>query len=184
MEQNSHSQKRIYTRGGDGGETSIYRGPRVGKDHSRIELCGEIDELSAVLGLARCETLPPEPAALVHRIQRELIDFMTEIACLEPVRYDVRKIDRDTVKRLEDEIDAIEVFLPPLTAFVISGDGPVSARLHHARTVCRRAERRLVALRRREPKISETLLTYLNRLADLLFVMARMADFRNRKSDA
>jgi cob(I)alamin adenosyltransferase len=159
----------IYTRYGDSGETSLCGGERVAKDHLRIQVCGTIDELSATLGIVRAEGLTPQQNEIIVRIQKELIEFCTEIAGLNGIQ----RIHSDSIKKMETEIDEREAKLPPLTEFVLAGADKTSAFLHLARTVCRRAERHLVTLIRNEPHISPTLLTYLNRLSDLLFVLTR-----------
>ncbi len=172
-ETSSPRRSRIYTRRGDLGETALFAGPRVAKDHSRIKICGEIDELSCLLGLARVEGLLPKHEETVLRIQRELIEFNAEVVCLTPVRFGTRSISRDHIQQLEAEIDRLDAFLPPLTNFLLPGGCKTAAQLNLARTVCRRAERGFVSLLRKEPEISRILLAYLNRLSDLLFVLAR-----------
>ena len=166
-------RKRIYTRSGDLGETALFAGLRVAKDQQRIQVCGNVDELSSWLGLARSEELHPTNEESVFRIQRELIEFGAEIICLTPVR-----ISLEHVRQLEANIDRLDALLPPLTNFILPGGCKAAATLHLARTVCRRAERRFVSLLRTEPEISQTLLAYLNRLSDLLFVMARHENIR------
>jgi len=156
----------IYTRNGDGGTTALYGNVRVDKDNPGIEVCGCIDELSASLGVVRSEGLPIQFESVILRIQQELIPFCTEIVS------DSVTIVPEHVQQIESDIDGIGLALPPLTQFIISGDNRLSALLHLARTVCRRAERSLVTLCRTETK-SPHLVAYLNRLSDLLFVMAR-----------
>ncbi len=177
------SRRKIYTKTGDCGETTLLTGPRVAKDELRIALCGDLDELSSVLGIVRAEGLTENDAAakfeeLIFRIQSELLQFGAEIVCVTPLRLKTSTIDHDHIRRLEQEIDEIEISLPPLTQFIIPGRNKISAYLHLARTVCRRAERSLVTLTRKEPDVSLTLLAYLNRLSDLLFVMARWSEPR------
>lgn len=167
---------KVYTKRGDSGETDLRAGKRVSKTDRRITVCGEIDELSAVLGTARAEGLLPEHAAIVFRIQQELIEFGAEVALRSDRDSACRKIEARHLDNLEKDIDRIEVELPPLTRFVIPGEKKSSALLHLARTVCRRAERSLVALRTSEPDPDALLLPYLNRLSDLLFVTARRED--------
>ena len=156
----------IYTRKGDAGNTLLCGGGRVDKDDVTIEVCGNIDELSASLGVVRSEELPTQFDSIILRIQQELIAFCTDIF------FDSAKISPEHVQQIETEIDRLESELPPLTQFVISGENRSSALLHLSRTICRRAERSLVKLYRTEKK-SPHLLAYLNRLSDLLFVMAR-----------
>jgi cob(I)alamin adenosyltransferase len=161
----------IYTRQGDDGTASLCGGVRADKDHPQIEVCGNIDELSASLGVVRAEGLPAELEPLVLRIQHELIVFCTEIVS------DNKLISPEHIHRLEEEIDRIELELPPLKQFIIAGENRISSALHVARTICRRAERSLTALFRVKEK-SPYLLCYLNRLSDLLFLMARKAGTR------
>ena len=156
----------LYTRTGDTGTSSLYGGVRVEKDHPSMEVCGNIDELSASLGIVRAEGLPTQCETVLLRIQKELIGFCTEIVS------DSVLIVPEHIRQLESEIDRLESELPPLTTFVIAGENRVSAVLHLSRTVCRRAERSLVTLLRSQKK-SPHLVAYLNRLGDLLFVMAR-----------
>jgi len=155
-----------YTRKGDTGTTLLYGGVRVEKDDPGIEVCGNIDELSASLGMVRAEGLPPQFETIIVRIQQELISFCSDI-----VSGSATILPEHTWK-LESEIDRIESELPPLAQFIIPGDNRISATLHLSRTICRRAERRLVTLFRTRHKLPH-LTVYLNRLSDLLFVMAR-----------
>jgi cob(I)alamin adenosyltransferase len=164
---------KIYTRSGDNGETSLGNGLRVAKDQFRIHVCGMVDELSAVLGVARAEGFTPQQENTIVRIQQELIQFCAEITIPDCKP----RIKPAHVEKMESEIDEIEAKLPQLTQFVISGTEKISATIHLARTVCRRAERYLITLIRTEPNISQTLCAYLNRLSDLLFVMARQAEY-------
>ncbi|MDR2643119.1 MAG: cob(I)yrinic acid a,c-diamide adenosyltransferase [Planctomycetaceae bacterium] len=160
----------IYTRKGDKGETSLANGITVTKNNPRIEVIGELDELSAVLGVVRSIDGGQTFCRIIHRIQNELIRFMSELAVPDNNRY---KILQEDVDRLELEIDEASVELPILTEFIVAGDNRQSAFLHLARTVCRRAERRLVMLSQVEVGVSPLLLVYLNRLSDLLFVLSR-----------
>jgi len=156
----------MYTRKGDAGTTSLYSGVRVEKDDPGIEVCGSIDELSASLGMVRTEGLPPQFEPLIVRIQQELISFCTDIVSGSAT------ISPEHIWKLESEIDRMAPGLPPLSQFIIPGDNRISAMLHLSRTICRRAERRLVTLFRTRHKLPH-LVVYLNRLSDLLFVMAR-----------
>jgi len=165
---------KIYTRTGDLGETALFAGPRVGKDMPRIEVCGTIDELSAVLGLVRAEPLREEVDRLLDRVQNELFAIGAELATPDPAAQGVRWIGPEHVKALEADIDRFEQVPPPLEQFILPGGTRLSAMLHLARAVCRRAERRLVTLiRRSEEPVSLVLMAYVNRLSDLLFVLAR-----------
>ena len=159
-------------------------GPRVGKDMPRIEVCGTIDELNAVVGLARAESLEAEADRLLAREQNDLYSIGAELATPDPVAKGVRWIGPDHVKGLEAEIDRYEQGLLPLAEFILPAGSRAAAALHLARTVCRRAERRLVTLvRRSEEPISVVLMAYLNRLSDLLFVLARHENARAGRAD-
>jgi cob(I)alamin adenosyltransferase len=168
----------IYTGGGDDGETGLFGGGRVPKDHLRVEAYGTVDELSAALGVARAAGLPQALDRTASRIQEELFVLCADLAA--PSATTARQ---DTVQRLgpaagqwlEAEIDRCEASLEPLRCFILPGGSPSGAALHLARTVCRRAERRVVTLGR-EIDLSPGILVYLNRLSDLLFVMARLAN--------
>ena len=165
---------RIYTRTGDHGETGLFHGPRVGKDMPRIEVIGALDELNAILGVARSRSLPDEIDTIVERAQNELFVLGAEISTPDPSQLGMERLERRHVEAMESDIDQLTEKLPPLTNFILPGGVPPAADLHQARAVCRRAERRLVTLLREVPEeVSLTLLAYLNRLADLLFVIAR-----------
>lgn len=167
----------IYTRTGDLGETGLFAGPRVGKDMPRIEVYGAVDELNAVIGLARADPVGEAIDRILARVQDELFQIGAELATPDPVAQGTRWIGREHVRALEQDIDRLDATLPPLVHFVLPEGIRLAALLHLARTVCRRAERRLVTLiRHSEEPISLPLLAYLNRLGDLLFVLARVAD--------
>jgi cob(I)alamin adenosyltransferase len=169
---------KIYTRTGDTGETSLFDGTRVGKDDPRVDAYGEVDETNAWLGLARASGLDPALAEEVVHIQRDLFALGAQLADpADKIAARVAKaIVRDAdVRRLEQLIDRLEEELPPLHRFVLAGGTPAGAALHVARTVCRRAERRIVAL---QPPVDAVLVRYVNRLSDLLFVIARVANHR------
>lgn len=170
---------RIYTRGGDAGETSLVGGQRLPKDDLRIQAYGTIDELNAFMGLARisCEeaqtTRLGELASVLRRIQHELFNLGSILATRpEDVHPKQPRITDAEVRQLEREIDAMNAGLSPLRSFVLPGGTRLSAELHVARTVCRRAERLLVTLARNEAVPSEAI-RYLNRLSDALFVWSR-----------
>jgi cob(I)alamin adenosyltransferase len=168
---------KIYTRTGDLGETGLFGGPRLGKDAARIEACGTVDELNAVLGLVRAEPLATELVELLARVQAELFEVGAELASIDPVARRTRTIAPQHVQALEAQIDRWEATLPPLRSFILPAGVRAAALLHLARAVCRRAERRLVRLvRSSQEPISLLLLSYLNRLGDLLFVLARVAN--------
>jgi cob(I)alamin adenosyltransferase len=173
---------RIYTKAGDGGETRLVGGQKVPKDAPRIEAYGTVDELSSCMGLARTAlATPPAPtgaaelAAVLGRVQNELFNLGSDLATLPEDRHPKQPlIEPRHVTALEREIDAWNETLPELRSFVLPGGGWVAAYLHLARTVCRRAERQVIALRRAEP-VGEQVIPYLNRLSDALFVMSRHA---------
>jgi cob(I)alamin adenosyltransferase len=165
---------KIYTKTGDAGETGLFGGPRVRKDDERIEAFGTVDELNSHLGIVR--TLPAAAAfdALLRGIQCELFDLGAQLAT--PGDSDER-ITVAHVEALEQAIDRFEGDLEPLKCFILPAGTPLAAELHVARTVCRRAERRVVTLASRlETTIPANAIEYLNRLGDLLFVLARVAN--------
>lgn len=165
---------RIYTRTGDSGETSLGDGRRVPKDHPRVTAYGEIDELNAVLGLLQANASEQSEADLIRKIQNDLFDVGADLCC--PLSEQDRgrlRIQPQQVSWLEAQIDRLNARLQPLTSFVIPGGKIAAAWCHLARTVCRRAERTVVSLSRQEP-INPQVLVYLNRLSDLLFVLARI----------
>jgi cob(I)alamin adenosyltransferase len=171
---------RIYTRGGDKGETSLVGGQRVPKDDPRIEAFGEVDELNAFLGLAcvSCaeaeeSRLSGELAAILKRVQHELFNLGSILATKpEDVHPKQPRVTEAEVEQLEREIDAANAELKPLRSFVLPGGTRLNAELHAARTICRRAERLLVGLARRE-EVPVVTIQYLNRLSDALFVWSR-----------
>lgn len=163
---------KIYTKTGDQGDTGLFGGPRVRKDHLRIEAYGSVDELNAVLGLVRSESPPAEIDSLLKSIQNSLFNLGAELASPDPARMGVAVVGPAQAQALERAIDLYEARLPPLKTFILPGGCRAAAQMHLARTVCRRAERRLVALAAAE-SISGDLVVYLNRLSDLLFMLAR-----------
>lgn len=167
---------RIYTGGGDRGETSLGDGTRVAKDSARIEAFGAVDELNAAIGLALARGGPEEITAPLRRIQNELFDLGADLAVPVSDSGDSEglRVSPEQVRTLESECDALNQELEPLKSFVLPGGTELASRLHHARTVARRAERRVVTLRSLEP-VTDEALVYLNRLSDLLFIMARTA---------
>ncbi len=173
---------KVYTRTGDGGTTRLVGGQEVRKDHPRIEAYGTIDELNAILGVVRAflEELPAAPGArldaILRDIQDDLFNVGTELATPPDARWEgMYQVSSDEIDRLEATIDALNEPLPPLTEFVLPGGGKVGALLHQSRTVCRRAERLSLPLLPDQPDLASGGLRYLNRLSDLLFVMARAA---------
>lgn len=169
----------IYTKTGDDGRTGLLAGGRVGKDNPRIEAYGTVDELNAILGVARAAGIDGATDRLLARVQDELFVVGSALADPNPRGKFHNVVSPEYAQRLEHDIDALEVDLAPLTQFILPGGSPGAAQLHMARTVCRRAERRTVALRdvAGEP-VPEPLIVYLNRLSDFLFVLARAANHR------
>lgn len=167
---------RIYTRSGDRGDTGLVGGDRVGKEHVRIEAVGAIDEFNASIGIAR---LHPEPAldTWLDTLQNRLFDLGAEVATPTESRFYRQSIREEHVAALEESIDAMTAELEPLRNFVLPGGSALAAHLHFCRTLCRRAERAVLRLHRKEP-ISDVTLRYLNRLSDWLFTAARFANHR------
>jgi cob(I)alamin adenosyltransferase len=159
---------KIYTRTGDDGTTGLADGSRVGKDGLRIDALGDVDELNSAIGLLLAEELPEPMRAGLLAIQHDLFDIGGEL-CLPGHGL----IEERNVRRLEEELDTLNETLGPLQDFILPGGSRAAAAAHLARTVCRRAERKLVALARAED-VPPLLLKYLNRLSDLLFVSARV----------
>jgi len=170
---------RLYTRTGDRGETGLLGGMRTSKADMRVAAYGEVDELNAVIGFVLA--LEPREFArpVLETVQRDLLTIGAELAAPDLAKaaraLPPRLIGPPETKALEQAIDAHEATLPKLQRFLLPGGTPKAAALHVARTVCRRAERAVVALGTREP-LSDTLVPYLNRLSDLLFVLARAAN--------
>jgi cob(I)alamin adenosyltransferase len=158
---------RIYTRTGDDGSTGLANGSRVPKDDVRLEAIGAVDELNSAVGLVLAEPIPPSLRATLAPIQHDLLDIGGELSLPGHTL-----LDQGHVERLERELERLNSILPALQDFVLPGGTRAAAAAHLARTICRRAERRLVALGRRDT-LAPILLHYLNRLSDLLFVAAR-----------
>ncbi len=167
---------RIYTRGGDKGKTSLGSGERRAKYDLRIAAYGTVDEANAVLGLARLHTEGDHDAVL-ERVQNDLFDLGADLCTpeVENPEYPPLRVLPEQVERLEKEIDRLNADLKPLKSFILRGGNAAAAHLHHACTVTRRAEREVVELSDREV-INPEVVRYLNRLSDLLFVMARHAN--------
>lgn len=165
---------KIYTRTGDQGETSLFDGTRVSKADARVDTYGDVDELQAWLGFARAAGAPERLGVMLEQIQRDLFALGAQLADPQhriAARVTKASLSDEDVARLEHWIDALEATLSPLRHFILAGGAPAGASLHLARAVCRRAERRMVAL-----GAETVLITYINRLSDLLFVMARAAN--------
>lgn len=166
---------RISTKTGDAGETGLGDGSRVPKDHARVEAVGGVDELNAVLGLLAAHAPDDPERELVRSVQNDLFDVGADL-CVPPKEGEqCLRVTVAQVERLEAAIDRLNARLQPLTSFVLPGGSAAAAWCHLARTVCRRAERAVVTLTRAEP-VNPQLLAYLNRLSDLLFVLARVAN--------
>jgi cob(I)alamin adenosyltransferase len=175
---------KIYTKTGDAGETSLFDKTRVRKSDARVDAYGEVDELNACLGVARAAGAGDEIAAIIEGIQKDLFALGARLA--DPsakiaARVTKAAITDAHVERLEQAIDRLEAELPPLRRFILPGGSPAGAALHLARTVCRRAERRVVSLGSEE--VEPIVIVYLNRLSDLLFVMARAVNHRSGVSE-
>jgi cob(I)alamin adenosyltransferase len=167
---------KIYTRKGDAGTTSLFGGRRVRKDSLRIEAYGCVDELNSQLGVVRSFYPPEALDSVLQRIQNDLFTLGADLAT--PVAHRGVKVERigsKETKFLEETIDGWELSLSPLTSFILPGGSPTGAHLHVARTVCRRAERAVIRLAKKE-KVGAEVIVYLNRLSDLLFVAARRAN--------
>ena len=171
---------KIYTKTGDTGETSLFDNSRVSKAHPRVDAYGEVDEVNACLGAARAAGLPTDLSVLVEEVQRELFAVGARLA--DPGARIAERVTKAAiadaqVRRLEEAIDRLETELPPLRRFILPGGSSGGALLHLARTICRRAERRVVGLG--ADAVEPNVVIYLNRLSDLLFVMARAANHRS-----
>jgi cob(I)alamin adenosyltransferase len=176
---------RIYTKTGDSGETSLFDQSRVAKSHPRVEAYGDVDELNACLGVARASREAGDLDPVLETIQRQLFAVGARLA--DPSARIARRVEKAAVQeadveRLEQWIDGFEADLPPLRRFILPGGSTCGAWLHLARTVCRRAERRVVGLG--EGAVEPIVVVYLNRLSDLLFVMARTASHRQGSPEA
>lgn len=171
---------KIYTRTGDSGQTGLFGGGRVAKTHPRVEAYGDVDELNAALGLARAIELMPRVDEIIVSLQRDLFAIGALLATpdREKMKRQLEKasIDERRIQQLEQAIDDGDAELEPLKSFIVPGGTPKAAALHVARTVCRRAERRVIALDQEE--IPAIVVVYLNRLSDLLFTLARVANRR------
>ena len=166
---------KIYTKTGDTGETGLFGGPRVCKDAPRIAAYGDVDELNAAIGLVRSVLPPREIDEPMQQVQNYLFDLGAELATPDPASHGTNLLGASEIKVLEDLIDQTERNLPPLTQFILPGGSPAAAQLHLARCICRRAERSIVALSHTDA-VTPTALMFVNRLSDLLFVLARYAN--------
>ena len=169
---------KIYTRTGDSGSTGLFGGPRVPKDDRRIEAYGTVDELNAVVGMIRSAGVTPELDSQLETIQHELFSVGAELATPRPDQHAMRIIGLTHIRQLENWIDQHQETLPELKYFILPAGDLASSTTHLARSICRRAERRVVSLAGQlteaESQISNELIVYLNRLSDFLFVLARV----------
>ena len=177
---------KIYTRTGDGGETGLFGGGRVAKDHPRVQAYGDVDELNSAIGVARATAPADFMDPLLETIQRDLFAIGGHLATPDPdkVAKALAKaaLAEDRIAGFERAMDDADLELPPLRAFVLPAGSPKAAALHLARTVCRRAERSVVHLAHDAP-VPESFIVYLNRLSDLLFTLARLANHRDGAGD-
>ena len=172
---------KIYTKTGDKGDTGLFGGGRVSKDDPRVEAYGDVDELNAVLGMVRAVEMMPRIDEVIVPIQRDLFSIGALLATPDLAKMHDHlakaQIDDGRISELEHSIDECDRELEPLRSFILPGGTPKSAALHVARTVCRRAERRVITLQR-DVEIPSIVVVYLNRLSDLLFTLARVANNR------
>lgn len=178
---------KIYTRRGDAGQTDLFGGDRVGKDALRVSAYGDVDELNATIGVATAAGADPDITASLQKIQSALFDLGASLATPDAAhrkKAGVDGVSDEDIDALEALIDRLERGLEDLTGFILPGGSASAAEFHVARTVCRRAERAVVELAQREDEsVEETSLRYLNRLSDLLFVIARHENARQGISD-
>jgi cob(I)alamin adenosyltransferase len=177
---------KIYTKTGDGGETALFGGSRVSKHDIRVMAYGDVDELNSALGVVLATPGPDAERELLEAVQRDLFAIGGRLATQETSRVEralaKADIDEGRITQMEQAIDRADAVLPPLAAFVLPGGTPKAAALHAARTVCRRAERSVVALHE-AASVPPVILVYLNRLSDLLFTLARLTNQRAGVSD-
>ncbi|MEP7326970.1 MAG: cob(I)yrinic acid a,c-diamide adenosyltransferase [Gemmatimonadota bacterium] len=177
---------KIYTKTGDGGETGLFGGGRVPKDHLRVAAYGDVDELNSFLGLVRATPPAHDFDPLLESIQRDLFSIGGHLATPDPDKVkkalEKAELSEARITAFERTIDAADRELPPLKAFVLPAGTPKAAALHVARTVCRRAERSVVHLTHECP-VPDLFLVYLNRLSDLLFTLARLANHQAGSGD-
>jgi cob(I)alamin adenosyltransferase len=176
---------KIYTRTGDTGETDLLGGIRVKKNVPRVEACGAMDELNASLGLIRAEPLPPEVDRLLEQIQNDLFSAGAELAAAPPAGSPACPLGAAVVARIEKAIDQFAAEIPPISGFILPAGTRLGALFHWTRTICRRAERAIVAVAEADSGgISPSLLAYINRLSDLFFILARSANYRSGIEDS
>ncbi len=173
---------KIYTKTGDDGETGLFGGGRVAKDNARVEAYGDVDELNAFIGQARSAVMMPRIDEVLAPIQRDLFAIGALLATPHPEKHkeqlEKARITDKRIGQLEQAIDDAEEELEPLKAFIMPGGTAKASALHVARTVCRRAERKIITLQHTGESVPQVVIVYLNRLSDLLFVLARVASKR------
>lgn len=175
---------KIYTKAGDDGTTGLLGPGRLGKDSPRIDAYGTVDELNAAIGVARAAGLDARAEVLAARIQDDLFAVGAALADPDPQGRFASAVSPDRIVALEEAIDALEAELPPLSQFILPGGSAAAAQLHLARTVCRRAERAVVGLSQQNGEhVAPEIVAYLNRLGDLLFVLARAVNRREGVDD-
>jgi len=185
-----YKRSKIYTKTGDKGTSSLYNGERRNKDDLVFEALGAIDELNAALGVAReyCTIQDNGIDSYINEIQSRLFDVGSSIATPRTnspaIKLAKTSFDEENVTTLEKWIDTIDANLPPLKNFILPSGGLASSHLHVARTICRRAERRVVSLSRAEEEVEESICKYLNRLSDFLFVAARLSSMKEGKPES
>lgn len=165
---------KVYTKTGDKGQTSLYDGTRVSKDYIRVESYGTIDELNSSLGLAKNYIEEKEIKDLVSKLQRSLFDVAGELATSDYTKF-VARVTEEDIKFLEGQIDHFTSIMDQENAFILPGSNLASAHLHVARTICRRAERRMITLKSLED-VSDTVMKYVNRLSDTIYSIARFLE--------
>ncbi len=170
---------KIYTRAGARGETSIIGGRRLAQDDARIEATGQVDELSSVMGIVIAFSEDNELKGILTGIQRTLFVVGADLATPAGEKIAIPRLSPSKASELEELIDKVDAGLPKITSFVLPGGSKTASLMHLARTVCRNAERRVVALNRHE-KVNEAIPIYLNRLSDLLFVLARSINYKKK----
>ena len=175
---------KIYTKTGDAGTTGLFGGPRVSKDDPRIFAYGSVDELNAVIGIARATNLGEKLDSILNLVQHHLFSIGAELATPDPEQHDLKWNSGTHVDEMERAIDDLETSLKPLRNFILPGGSTQAAHLHLARTVCRRTEREIVNFSR-DKSVSDAshIVVFLNRLSDLLFVMARFANHEKNVVD-
>jgi cob(I)alamin adenosyltransferase len=173
---------RIYTRTGDKGQTGLVDGIRTSKDTARVVAYGNVDELNSVLGIVRAASKDQEINSLLESLQKDLFTVGADLATVRRGAHPIPRVTGDMVTSMENAIDRFQEELPPLKVFILPSGSQTGTLLHFARAVARRAERNIVALARTED-INENLIPYLNRLSDLLFVIARVANHREGQEE-